>query len=81
MKQYRWDLIIAEVSRPLLGADFLQANLLLVDLRGKRLMDTGNIFSSLCEAGAPEFHLSAISRPGNAYDKLLANFPEITRPI
>ena len=26
MKQYRWDFIIAEVSRPLLGADFRQAN-------------------------------------------------------
>ena len=35
MKQYRWDFVIAEVSCPLLGADFLWANSLLVELRGK----------------------------------------------
>ena len=80
MKQYRWDIVIAEVSRPLLDADFLRANLLLVDLRGKRLVDAETYFSSLlCEAGAPALHLSTISQPGNEYDRLLANFPEITR--
>ena len=36
---YQWNFIIAEVTRPLLGADFLRANSLLVDLKGKRLID------------------------------------------
>ena len=81
LKQYRWEFVIAEVSRPLLGADFLRANSLLVDLRGRRLVDAKTYFSSpLCEAGAPALHLSTISRPGDDYDKLLAKFPEITRP-
>ena len=81
MKQYRWNFVIAEVTRPLLGADFLRANSLLVDLKGKRLVDAETYYSSpLCEAGALALHLSTISRQGNEYDKLLANFPEITRP-
>ena len=32
-KKYKWGFIIAEVSRPLLGADFMLANLLLVDFK------------------------------------------------
>lgn len=54
-KEYKWDFIIAKVSRPLLGADFLHANLLLVDLKGKGLVDTGTYmyFSTpLCKAGS-----------------------------
>ena len=67
MKQYRWDFVIAEVSRPLLGVDFLWANSLLVDLRGKRLMDAETYFSSpLGEAGALAPHLSTISWPGSS---------------
>ena len=81
MKQYKWDFVIAEVSRPLLGADFLQANSLLVDLKGKRLVDAETYLSSpLREAGAPALHLSTISRLEKEYDKLLADFPEITTP-
>ena len=30
---YKWDFVIADVSRPLLGADFLRSNSLLVDLK------------------------------------------------
>ena len=44
LKQYRWDFIIAEVSRLLLGADFLRANSLLVDLKGKYLVDAETYF-------------------------------------
>ena len=36
---YQWKFVIAEVSRPLLGADFLRSNSLLVDVKGKRLVD------------------------------------------
>ena len=59
-KKYKWDLIIAEVSRPLLGGDLLRANLLLVDLKGKRLADTETyFFIPLCKTGS----LSPTSAP------------------
>ena len=73
--------IITEVSRPLLGADFLRANSLLVELKGKRLVDAKTYFSSpLCEAGTLAPYLSAISQPRNDYNELIASFPEITIP-
>ena len=42
---YRWDFVVAEVTRPLLGADFLRAHSLLVDLNTKQLI-YANTFSS-----------------------------------
>ena len=36
---YTWPFIIADVKTPLLGADFLQANALLVDLQSQRLLN------------------------------------------
>ena len=44
--QYKWDFTVADVSRPLLGADFLRANSLLVDLHGKRLVHTETYHST-----------------------------------
>ena len=81
MKQCKWDIVIAEVSHPLLCAYFLWANSLMVDLKRKRLVDAETYLSSpLREAGTPPLCLSTISEPGNEYGKLLANFPEITTP-
>ena len=36
---YRWNFVIADVSRPLLGADLLRSNTLLVNLKKKHLVD------------------------------------------
>ncbi len=33
-KLYHWEFVVADVSRPLLGADFLRSNSLLIDLQG-----------------------------------------------
>ncbi len=74
-----WSFVVADVSRPLLGADFLRSKSLLVDLKGKRLVDT-ETFQSVplgkAEVDAP--HLDAISTSTNQYDRLLAEFPDIT---
>ena len=37
-QDYTWPFILADLKTPLLGADFLQANGLLVDLQSKRLV-------------------------------------------
>ena len=34
---FKWTFTIAEVSQPLLGADFLRAHSIFVDLKGQRL--------------------------------------------
>lgn len=43
---FPWDFVIADVTQPLLGADFLCAHNLMVDVKGQRLVDT-KTFSSL----------------------------------
>ena len=78
---YHWNFIIADVTRPLLGADFLRSNSLLVDLKGKRLVDAATFHSApLRPTTAPAPHLDAISTSTNQYDMLLAEFPDIVTP-
>ena len=80
-REYDWNFIIADVACPLLGADFLRANSLLVDLKSKRLVDAGTYLSiPLGNAGMGAPHLDAISVSTDKYDMLLAEFPDITVP-
>jgi hypothetical protein len=80
-RRFDWSFTLADVPQPLLGADFLRANNLLVDLRSKKLVDAQTYASVSCGhvAGhAP--HLSAISTIDNEYAKILADFPAVTTP-
>ena len=80
-RQYEWNFIIADVARPLLGADFLHANSFLVDLKGKRLVDAETYLSiPIGNTGTFAPHLDAISVSTNKYNMLLAKFPDITVP-
>jgi len=75
-----WSFTVADVSQPILGADFLRANSLLVDLRGGRLVHS-NTYASIpaptSQQGAP--HISTVSL-SNDFAKLLADRPELTTP-
>ena len=78
---YEWDFTVAEVTRPLLGADFLRDNSLLVDLKGKQLVDAATFSSApLTPTFTPAPQLHAVTSHTNKYDQLLAEFPEITTP-
>ena len=78
---YKWNFIIADVTRPLLGADFLRSNSLLVDVKRKRLVDAETFYSVLLNSTTtPAPHLDATSFSTDQYDMLLAEFPDITTP-
>ena len=72
---------MVDVSRPLLGADFLQENALLVDLKSERMVDT-RTYHSVClgkdRALVP--CLNAIAASANEFVWLLSEFPDITTP-
>ena len=69
------------MSRPLLGADFLRSNSLLVDVKGKRLVDTATYHSvPLSSTRVTPPRLDAISSSTDQYDLLLAEFADITTP-
>ena len=45
-RKYVWQFVVADVTQPLLGADFLCSNTLMVDVKGQRLVDPMTYTSS-----------------------------------
>ena len=75
-----WTVDIADVQRPLLGADFLQATVLLVDVRQQRLVNPKSLHSvPLQPAKLSTVHLVRADR--SKYDQLLSRFPSLTAPM
>ena len=72
---------LAEVSQPILGADFLRANSKLIDITRKRLVNAESFTSvSLSRANVSAMTFNAISLKIDKYTMLLADFPLITTP-
>ena len=79
---YKWEFVVAKVSRAILGADFLRAHSLLVDVKGQRLVNS-TTFTSVSLSLGPSLtapHLQAVSTNVEDYELLLSEFPEITVP-
>ena len=75
---YQLTFFLADVTRPLLGADHLHANSLLVNLKGKRLVDVKAFHSTLLHCTEVQaFLLDVVSTPANQYALLLGEFPDI----
>ena len=80
-RHFRWTFTIAQVSQPLLGADFLRAHSLLVDIKGQRLIDPFDFTSiTLRSIPATAPHLDSIASADDEFAKLLAEYPDITSP-
>ena len=76
---------MAEVRRPLLGADFLRHSGLLVDVRGRRLISAetfGSVRLRKCSYpdSAKQAALDSIAAADDRFGRLLAGFPTITTP-
>lgn len=79
-REFTWNFIAADVSKPIIGADFLSFHGLLPDLRNKQLVDSTTNIQSHGEVSAINV-LSIKTINGNSkYHTLLAKFPEIKRP-
>jgi hypothetical protein len=79
-RAFTWRFVVADVSRPIIGADFLSFYGLLVDLRNSRLIDQvtnlrvpGRCIR--CDAPCIKTVTGATS-----YHQLLAQFPDVTKP-
>ncbi len=80
-RHFKWTFTIAQVSQPLLGADFLRAHSLLVDIKGQRLIDPSDFTSiALNSVPATAPHLGSIASADDEFAKLLAEFPDVTSP-
>ena len=79
-RRYSWDFVVADVRRPLLGTDFLCHYGLLVDVKGRRLVDGATFsVSALQETFGPSQRIFAVSAATPFVD-LLAQCPDLTTP-
>ncbi|GFO02552.1 Pol polyprotein [Plakobranchus ocellatus] len=80
-KTYDTGLIIADVKRPLLGADFFRRRNLLMDLNGQRLIEADSYLSSPCSTSrVTKTELAPIERDCNKFCKVLQEFPALLQP-
>ncbi|CAH8613718.1 unnamed protein product [Schistosoma haematobium] len=80
-RRFTWVFIVAEIKQPIIGADFLGAYNLLVDMAKKKLIDKN---TSLQVSGTTissyEIHGVRMSRPENKiFTDILSNYESITR--
>lgn len=80
-RDFTWRFIIADVTRPIIGADFLAHFGLLVDLKSQRLVDGLTNISTVGLVNSA-FQVPCIKTVyGNSrVHRLLASFPDVTRP-
>ena len=80
-QQYSWSFIIADVTEPILGADFLRAKRILVDVTNKRLLRVSDLKSCQLIPTNQSHKVSFVpSRPASRWERLLCRFKPITCP-
>ncbi|KAL6483353.1 hypothetical protein MHYP_G00082250 [Metynnis hypsauchen] len=80
-QRFTWNFVLAKVSTPLLGADFLSANNLLVDIKNRRLVNTETFSSLPCSLShSSSSRLSGAFSVSDDFSRLLTEFPGLTDP-
>ena len=77
---FLWPFVIAEVTQPLLGADFLCDKVLMVDLKGKGLVESTTFRSwqlQLSDVAPQRLHYFGRE---NDYAAILSSFPDLLTP-
>ena len=79
-RHFRWTFTIAQVTPPLLGADFLRAHSLLVDIKGSMPWRSFRLYVP----HSMQYHRSGTSprlhRFSGEFAKLRSDFPDVTMP-
>ena len=81
-RDFKWKFTIADVSRPIIGVDFLSFYNLLVDCRHQRIIDGITSLSVAATSAVISEDFSSVKAVTGETDfhNLLREFPEITRP-
>ena len=81
-RPYRWIFTVADVRRPILGADFLGHHGLLVDLKNRILIDSETKLKTDMISTHQNTHSLTTLNPlfsSNPFPSLLLDYPELTR--
>ncbi len=80
-QRFSWEFVLADVSRPLLGADFLCTNGLLVDVKNCCLVTAEGFNVLPCSRSTfPTTTLSSALTDDCEFTRLLCQFPNLTKP-
>ncbi|XP_017890620.1 uncharacterized protein LOC108631294 [Ceratina calcarata] len=79
-RDFKWWFVVADVSKPIIGMDFLSHYGLLVDPRNRRLVDSTTTLSSNGYAAPASIATIKTIAGESTYHQLLAGFPDLTRP-
>lgn len=84
-RDYSWNFTVADVKTPIIGADLLTHFGLLIDVRGKRLIDPATNLSTAGELSqASIYSVSTVTNDSSVYSpaisQLLTRFVEVTKP-
>lgn len=77
---FKWTFLIADVSDPILGADFLERFGLLVDVKNRQLVDNSTSLKAkgtLCSG--PTLGLTLVSEE-TPYHRIISTFPQLFNP-
>lgn len=79
-RDFAWNFLVANVDRPIIGADFMSHFGLLVDCKNSRLLDSvTSLFSPATASPCQQQSIKSISGDSE-YHKLLARYPDLTKP-
>ena len=81
-RAFEWRFVIADVSKPIIGVDFLDHYGLMVDVRNKCLVDGRTTLSTIGKVSLCKEDWLGIRavRNSSPWHELLHQYPEITRP-
>ena len=78
---FEWSFIVADVSKGILGADFLHHFGLLIDLKNKRLIDSNTNLKVPADVAIIDLSETISSLHATCrFSKLLKQFPDLTKP-
>lgn len=79
-RNFVWRFIVADVTKPIIGVDFLSFYNLAVDCRNQRLLDSTTTLSTVaCLAKTNVFSVK-VATGDTRFHAILSKYPEITRP-
>uniref|UniRef100_A0ABD2VXH6 Reverse transcriptase domain-containing protein n=1 Tax=Trichogramma kaykai TaxID=54128 RepID=A0ABD2VXH6_9HYME len=80
-RRFFWRFIVADVSQPIMGSDFLAHYDLLPDCRRKRLIDVStNLFAPASIQFSSQCSVKTVAASGD-YSDIISAFPDLLRPL
>lgn len=80
-REFQWPFLIADVTKPIIGADFLQYYDLAVDLRRKRLIDNVTQLQIECIVEETQYSKIEMTSKDSPFAEILKNFKELLLPF